>query len=45
MNEIRPTVTSQEHTRAIIVAATIILMTCILSCASVLIILIMRTSY
>jgi hypothetical protein len=42
MNEIHTTQTGRDHSRAIIIATTIVLMTCILSCASVLIILIMR---
>ena len=32
----------RDHTRAVIIAATIVTLTCILSCASVLIMLIMR---
>lgn len=34
----------QDHTRAIIIASTIVILTCILSCATVLIILILRIS-
>lgn len=34
----------KDHTRSIIIASTIVILTCILSCAAVLIILIMRTS-
>jgi hypothetical protein len=32
-----------DHGRAVIVASTIVIMTCIVSCAAVLIVLIMRT--
>jgi hypothetical protein len=34
----------KDHSRSIIIASTIIILTCILSCAAVLIILIMRMS-
>jgi hypothetical protein len=34
----------KDHTRSIIIATTIVIMTCILSCAAVLVILIMRMS-
>jgi hypothetical protein len=44
MDEIRPPIKSNDQSRAIIVASTIVLMTCILSCAAVLIILILRTA-
>jgi len=33
-----------DHVRALIIATTIVLLTCILSCAAVLIILVMRTA-
>ena len=44
MNE--PTLPSRDHDhgRAVIVATTIVLMTCIISCATVLVVLILRTS-
>ena len=35
----------RDHTRAVIIASTIVALTCIVSCASVLIILIMRTAH
>jgi hypothetical protein len=34
---------ARDHTRDIIIASTIVMLTCILSCAAVLIILIMRS--
>jgi hypothetical protein len=33
-----------DHTKAVILATTIVLMTCILSCAAILIVLVMRIS-
>jgi len=42
MNETTTPQTGKDHSRAVIIATTIVLMTCILSCAAVLIILIMR---
>jgi hypothetical protein len=36
--------TDKDHGRAVIIAATIVLLTCILSCAAVLIVLILRTA-
>lgn len=44
MNEINPAQQGKDHTKAVIIATTIVLLTCILSCAIVLIVLIMRTS-
>jgi hypothetical protein len=44
MNETTTLQTGKDHVRAVIIATTIVLMTCILSCAAVLIILIMRTA-
>ena len=35
----------RDHTRAVIIATTIVALTCILSCAAVLIVLIMRTAH
>jgi hypothetical protein len=35
----------RDHARAVIVASTIVALTCILSCAAVLIVLIMRTAH
>ena len=44
MNEtpVIPEKHGNEHTRAIIIATTIVLLTCILSCATVMIVLILR---
>jgi hypothetical protein len=44
MNEPITPSNEKDHTRSIIIASTIVILTCILSCAAVLIILIMRTS-
>lgn len=44
MNEPAPVKNEPDHTRAVIIASTIVALTCILSCAAVLIILIMRVS-
>jgi hypothetical protein len=44
MNEPLPTPQEHDHGRAVIIASTIVILTCILSCAAVLIVLIMRTS-
>jgi hypothetical protein len=37
--------TGRDHTRAVIIATTLVSMTCIVSCASVFIILILRTAH
>jgi hypothetical protein len=42
MNETSTPQTGIDHGRAVIIATTIVLLTCILSCAAVLIVLIMR---
>jgi hypothetical protein len=42
MNENITSPKETDHTRAVIIATTIVLMTCILSCAAVLIFLIMK---
>jgi hypothetical protein len=34
-----------DHTRAVIIATTLVTLTCVLSCAAVLIVLIMRTAH
>lgn len=44
MNETITPQIGKDHGKAVIIATTIVLMTCILSCAAVLIILIMRTA-
>ena len=44
MNEPSKPREEKDHTRAVIIAATIVVMTCILSCATVLTILILRMS-
>jgi hypothetical protein len=44
MNEPTTPQIGNDHTKSIIIATTIVLITCILSCAAVLIILIMRTA-
>jgi hypothetical protein len=44
MNETVPAKSEPDHARAVIIAATIVTLTCILSCAAVLIVLIMRVS-
>jgi len=44
MNEPAPVRSEPDHTRAVIIASTIVILTCILSCATVLIILILRMS-
>lgn len=44
MNEPVPTPKEHDHGRAVIIASTIVILTCILSCAAVLIILIMRAT-
>jgi hypothetical protein len=44
MNEPITPQKERDHSRDIIIASTIVVMTCILSCAAVLIILIMRSS-
>ena len=35
----------RDHARAVIIATTLVALTCIISCASVLIVLIMRTAH
>jgi hypothetical protein len=35
----------RDHTRAVIIATTIVTLTCILSCAAVLVVLIMRSTH
>ena len=44
MNEASTPQKGKDYGKAVIIATTIVLMTCILSCAAVLIILIMRTA-
>ncbi len=44
MNETITPQKGNDHSKAVIIATTLVLMTCILSCAAVLIILIMRTA-
>jgi hypothetical protein len=44
MMETNPTPKERDHTRAILIASTIVIVTCILSCATVLVILIMRVT-
>ena len=44
MNETIKHPQEKDHTRAVIIATTIVVLTCILSCATVLVILILRMS-
>ncbi len=44
MNEPAPAKSEPDHTRAVIIASTIVALTCILSCATVWIILVLRMS-
>lgn len=42
--ETNPTPQEKDHTRAFLIASTLVILTCILSCATVLVILIMRVT-